>query len=104
MISQRESSAGKPNALSLRLIQGGVGITEAVAIAEMKNLIENQRRELLRLVLRKEGSVVPRACKDLFWNMSKVLHQFYIKDDGFTSEEMIQLVKSIIFEPLPNLE
>ncbi|KAL3503768.1 hypothetical protein ACH5RR_038217 [Cinchona calisaya] len=98
---ERESKAGKLNALSLRLIEGAVGITEAAAIAEMKRLTEYQRRELLRLVVQKEGSVVPRACKDLFWHMSKVLHQFYIKDDGFTSEGMIQLVKSIIYEPLP---
>nr|QIA61389.1 terpene synthase 4 [Chiococca alba] len=97
---ERESKAGQLNALSLRLIHGGVGITEAAAVAEMKSSIEKQRRELLRLVLRKEGSVVPRACKDLFWNMSRVLHQFYVKDDGFTSEEMIELVKSIIYEPI----
>ncbi|CAI9087983.1 OLC1v1022202C1 [Oldenlandia corymbosa var. corymbosa] len=97
---EREAKDGKLNAATLHLLQG---VTEADSIVEMKRTIENQRRELLRLVLQKEGSVVPRACKDLFWNMSKVLHQFYIKDDGFTSQELIELVKSIIHEPLPSV-
>lgn len=97
---KRESKDGKLNALSLYIISGGSDITEEAAIAEMKRLISSQRRELLRLVLQGKNSVLPKACKDLFWHMCTVLHLFYCKDDGFTSEEMISVVKAIIHHPI----
>uniref|UniRef100_A0A5B7ATW7 Putative ent-kaurene synthase n=1 Tax=Davidia involucrata TaxID=16924 RepID=A0A5B7ATW7_DAVIN len=97
---KRESEEGKLNAISLYMIHNRGIVTEKEAIGEMKSSIDNGRRELLRYVLQKKGSVVPRACKDLFWKMSKVLHLFYMKDDGFTSNEMISVVKAIIHEPI----
>ena len=100
-ITQRERKEGKLNSLTLRLSPDGT-VSEAAAIAEVKLLIENERRRLLRLVLQKDGSVVPRACKDMFWNLSRILHQFYFNNDGFTSEvEMVDLVKAIIHKPIP---
>lgn len=98
---ERERKEGKLNSVTLRLSQDGT-VTEAAAIAEVKLLIENERRRLLRLVLQKDGSVVPRACKDMFWNLSRILHHFYFNNDGFSSEvEMVDLVKSIIHKPIP---
>ncbi|KAM1765313.1 hypothetical protein ACFX11_004456 [Malus domestica] len=94
---KRESAEGKLNAVSLAMIHGS-GITEEEAINEMKNVIVSKRRELLRLVLLEKGSVVPRACKDLFWNMSKVLHLF--KHDGFTAHDMMKTAYSVIEEPI----
>ncbi|XP_050107761.1 ent-kaur-16-ene synthase, chloroplastic-like isoform X2 [Malus sylvestris] len=96
---KRESAEGKLNAVSLAMIHGS-GITEEEAINEMKNVIVSKRRELLRLVLHEKGSVVPRACKDLFWNMSKVLHLFYAKHDGFTAHDMMKTAYSVIEEPI----
>ncbi|KAE8124499.1 hypothetical protein FH972_019378 [Carpinus fangiana] len=97
---KRESDEGKLNAVSLCIIHGdGINIEEEV-IKEMKNFIASKRRELLKLVLQEKGSVVPRACKDLFWNMIRVLHTFYRKDDGFTSDEMINAANAIIEEPI----
>ncbi|RXH86679.1 hypothetical protein DVH24_021952 [Malus domestica] len=96
---KRESAEGKLNAVSLAMIHGS-GITEEEAINEMKNVIVSKRRELLRLVLLEKGSVVPRACKDLFWNMSKVLHLFYAKHDGFTAHDMMKTAYSVIEEPI----
>ncbi|RWR88495.1 ent-kaur-16-ene synthase, chloroplastic isoform X1 [Cinnamomum micranthum f. kanehirae] len=52
---------------------------------EMRGLIDSTRRELLGMVLETKGSLVPRECKDLFWMMSKVLHLFYMRNDGYTS-------------------
>ncbi|KAI9160226.1 hypothetical protein LWI28_006333 [Acer negundo] len=95
---KRESEEGKLNAVSLHMIYNN--ITEEEAAAKMKVHIDSKRRELLRLVLQENGSIVPRACKDLFWKMSKVLHLFYIKDDGFTSNEMINAVKEVIHQPI----
>nr|QIA61390.1 terpene synthase 5 [Chiococca alba] len=98
---EREKKAGKPNAVSIRISQNGDGITESAAFEEVKMELEDARRELLRLVVQKDGSVVPRACKDAFWSVSRMLHHFYFNNDGYTSEvEMVELVNSIIHEPL----
>jgi ent-kaurene synthase len=97
---QRESDEGKLNAVSLCIIHGDGINTEEEAIKELKSFIASRRRELLKLVLQEKSSVVPRACKDLFWKMIKVLHLFYRKDDGFTSDEMINVVNAIIEEPI----
>ena len=91
---------GKANALSLHMFHGNGVITEEQAITEMKGLAKRHRRELQRLVLQEKGSTVPRICRDLFWKMSKVLHTFYERDDGFTSNDMLCVVKSIIYEPI----
>uniref|UniRef100_A0A2N9J246 ent-kaurene synthase n=1 Tax=Fagus sylvatica TaxID=28930 RepID=A0A2N9J246_FAGSY len=97
---KRESEEGKLNAVSLCIIHGGGVFTEEEAIKELKSIIGSKRRELLKLVLQEKGSVVPRACKDFFWKMIKVLHLFYMKDDGFTSNEMINAVNAVIEEPI----
>ncbi|XP_062170077.1 ent-kaurene synthase, chloroplastic-like [Alnus glutinosa] len=97
---KRESDEGKLNAVSLCIIHGDGINTEEEAVKELKSFIASRRRELLKLVLQEKSSVVPRACKDLFWKMIKVLHLFYRKDDGFTSDEMINVVNAIIEEPI----
>ena len=97
---QRESEQGKLNAVTLRVIHSGGVITEEEAIKELKSIIGSKRRELLKLVLQEKSSVVPRECKDLFWIMTKVLHLFYMNDDGFTLHEMINAVKVVIEEPI----
>lgn len=78
--------------------------TEEDAIREIKCTINLKRRELLQLVLQEKNSVVPRACKDLFWKMCRVVHQFYMKDDGFTSEDMFGAVKDILHKPITRLQ
>ncbi|KAL6546935.1 Ent-kaurene synthase TSP4, chloroplastic [Orobanche minor] len=98
---ERELKDGKVNAVSLyMMINSGNKITKEAAVMEMKRLVESQRRELLGLVLEEKNSVVPKSCKDLFWHMSTVLHLFYSKDDGFTSQELIRVVKEMIYEPV----
>ncbi|GLU05094.1 hypothetical protein SLE2022_222130 [Rubroshorea leprosula] len=91
---------GKLNSVHLRIIHGPADATEEATIKEMRSYIHDRRRELLRLVLQENGSIVPRACKDLFWKMCKVLHLFYMKDDGFTSHEMSDVVKAVLYEPI----
>ncbi|CAL9016458.1 unnamed protein product [Prunus brigantina] len=97
---KRESAEGKLNALTLAMIHGNRVVTEEETINEMKSVITSKRRELLRLVLLEKGSIVPRACKDLFWNMSKVLHLFYAKNDGFTAHDMMKTVMAVTEEPI----
>ncbi|KAJ7982090.1 Ent-kaurene synthase [Quillaja saponaria] len=97
---KRESEEGKLNVVSLRLLHGDEVITEEEVIKEFRGLINNKRRELLRLVLQEKESIIPRACKELFWKIVKVLHFFYLKDDGFTSHDMIDIVNAVIQEPI----
>ena len=84
----------------MHVIHGNGDITAEDATKEMKAITEDKRRELLRLVLKEKDSIVPRECKDLFWKMIRVLHLFYIKDDGFTSHEMYSTVNEVIKEPV----
>jgi len=87
--------------LSLRILHSCGSVSEDEAKREIESTISSNRRELLRLVLQSEGSVVPRACKELFWKMSKVLHLFYLRTDGFTSpKEMVAAVSAVIHDPL----
>ncbi|XVE53417.1 hypothetical protein DITRI_Ditri03aG0001100 [Diplodiscus trichospermus] len=96
---KRESMEGKLNAVSLHFIDGTRAFTEDVN-EEIKHLIDDRRRELLRLVLQEKDSIVPRACKELFWKMTKIVHLFYMKDDGFTSHELMNAVNAVIHDPI----
>ncbi|KAK4491864.1 hypothetical protein RD792_002643 [Penstemon davidsonii] len=97
---ERELKDGKLSAVSLYIINNGGDITEETAVEEIKRWTEGLRRELHTLVLDGKNSVLPRACKDLFWYMSTILHLFYFKDDGFSSQELIKVVNQIIYNPI----
>lgn len=97
---QRELKDGKLNALSLYIMNNGGETTAEAAILEMKSWIERERRELLRLVLEENKSVLPKVCKELFWHMCTVVHLFYSKDDGFTSQDLFGVVNAIIHQPI----
>ncbi|KAL8147274.1 ent-kaurene synthase-like 1 isoform X1 [Apium graveolens] len=94
---KRESKQGKLNSVSLHMIHTD---SEEAAVQDIKNIINEKRRELQRKVLQDKDSVVPRVCKDLFWKMSRVMHFTYMKDDGFTLDNMFWAVKAIIHEPI----
>ncbi|CAA6670178.1 unnamed protein product [Spirodela intermedia] len=94
---EREDKEGKPNSVSLLVLEGGGSLSVEGAKEELRHLAERNREELLELVLKTEGSTIPRACKDLFWNMSRILHLFYSRSDGFSSPtEMVGAVNSVI--------
>ncbi|GMH02876.1 hypothetical protein Nepgr_004715 [Nepenthes gracilis] len=97
---EREAKEGKLNALSLHLHHSNGALSEEEAIRHIERVVVGKRRELLRLVLQDEESVVPRACKDLFWKMSKVLHLLYKEDDGFTSQRLDGVVKTLLHDPV----
>lgn len=97
---QRELKDGKLNAIPLYVHNCCGKVTNEAAIVEMKSLIDNTRKELLRLILEGENSTIPKPCKDLFWHMCTVVHFFYRKDDGFTSQDMFRVVNTIIHEPI----
>ncbi|KAL2936261.1 Ent-kaur-16-ene synthase chloroplastic [Bienertia sinuspersici] len=98
--SQREAEDGKLNAVSLRILHANGTISKDEAIREIRTTIDNKRRELLRMVLQSDGGVVPKECRQVFWKMSKVLHLFYMKDDGFTSNDLAGAVKAVLHDPI----
>lgn len=98
---KREGQEGKLNSVSLRILHSCGSTSEEEAKKKIRSVIDSSRTELLRLVLLRDGSVVPRACKDLFWKMSRIVHLFYMQNDGFTSpSEMVSAVNAVIHEPL----
>lgn len=82
------------------MIHGNGAVTYEGAIDKMKEVIEENRKELLRLVLQEKGSLVPRNCKDVFWKITKAAYLFYNKIDQFSSHEMHSTVNSVIKEPI----
>lgn len=97
---EREGNQGKLNSVSLLVLHSGGSMSIEAAKKAMQKSIDVSRRDLLRLVLRKE-SAVPRPCKELFWKMCKILHLFYSQNDGFSSpKEMVSAVNAVINEPL----
>ncbi|XP_042386088.1 ent-kaur-16-ene synthase, chloroplastic-like [Zingiber officinale] len=98
---QREGKEGKLNGVSLRILHRHCSISEEDVKQEMQREIESVRTELLRMVVQQDGSVIPRPCKDLFWKMCKIVHLFYMNNDGFTSPtEMASAVNAVIHEPI----
>jgi len=97
---QREYNEGKVNSVSLLVIQSGGSTSIAEARREIQKPIDTCRRDLLRLVLKKEGAV-PRPCKELFWKMCKVCYFFYSRGDSFSSpEEKAREVDAVVNLPL----
>lgn len=97
---QRESSEGKLDSVSLRVLHSGGSMSIEEAKESIRRSIASCRKDLLRLVLKKD-SIVPRACRELFWNMCKICHLFYSHTDAFTSpSEMVSTVNAVINEPL----
>ncbi|XP_051218982.1 ent-kaur-16-ene synthase, chloroplastic-like isoform X2 [Lolium perenne] len=97
---ERESSEGKLDSVSLLVIHSDGSMSTGAAKEAIRRSIASCRKDLLRLVLQ-ENSVVPRACRELFWKMCKVCHLFFSHTDEFTSpSEMVSAVNALINEPL----
>ncbi|KAK6930393.1 Terpene synthase, metal-binding domain [Dillenia turbinata] len=98
---ERESKEGKLNAVPLHIIHRGGIITEQDSIKELREIIGENAKKLLRMILETKDSVVPRACKDLFWDMTQVHYLFYSKVDGFSSPtEMETAINEVLYMPI----
>ncbi|KAK4388989.1 Cis-abienol synthase, chloroplastic [Sesamum angolense] len=106
--SSRESASKKEEERKLNSVilmqaahKDGGGISEEDAIWEIKKIVEFNRRKLLQMVYQRNGSIVPRECKDIFWKTSKIAYYLYSSGDEFTSpQEMMEDMKSLIYKPL----
>ena len=87
---QREKEEGKfINLISLRLIHGRGEENEEDIKKNIQSKIEETRRELTRMVLKKEeGSKLAREVKDVCLKMGTSLHLIYmIKEDVIHAKE-----------------
>ncbi|OEL22662.1 Ent-pimara-8(14),15-diene synthase [Dichanthelium oligosanthes] len=95
---EREKEEGKVN--SVLLLAPRYGGSIETAKREVKSATEASRRELLRLVVR-DGGAVPRPCREVFWNMCKAIHLFYMDEDGYvTPKEMMHAANAVVLNPL----
>jgi len=95
---EREKGQGKINSVLLLARRHG-GCIEA-AKAEVASAIAASRMELLRMLVR-NGGEVPCQCRREFWNISKVVHLFYMEVDGYASpKEMMQASNEVVVERL----
>ncbi|XP_052136680.1 stemod-13(17)-ene synthase isoform X2 [Oryza glaberrima] len=72
------------------------------ARGEVRRAIQASWRDLHRLVFRDDdgGSIVPRACRELFWQTAKVANVFYQEVDGYTPKAMRGMANAVILDPL----
>ncbi|KAF5179732.1 Ent-kaurene synthase [Thalictrum thalictroides] len=98
---KKDKKTGKLNGVSLLMIHDPAVSTKEEAMRKLTACIDSSRSGLMELILKKNGSVVPRACKDLFWDMCRVVHLFYVSNDGYTSaQQMVGYVNYVLFIPL----
>ncbi|CAL5057636.1 unnamed protein product [Urochloa decumbens] len=98
--NEKESSQGCINSVLL----GAMSLASIEAAKrEIQGLLTESQRELLRLVLI-EGGVVPRSCRDIFWNTYKIGHRFYLQGDGCSMpQELVTAVNAVVHEPLQRM-
>jgi hypothetical protein len=100
---KKEMSEGYVNSVLLRAVgDDAVMLPTSIEAAkrEIQVLIVDSQRELLRLVLN-DGSVIPRPCRDIFWNTYKIGHRFYSDGDGFSMpQKLVAAVNAVVHEPL----
>ncbi|KAH9310979.1 hypothetical protein KI387_026014 [Taxus chinensis] len=95
---KREAKEGKQNYMIL-LMKEYPPITAENAIERIRQNIKESTQKLLKNLL--EPSVLPRDCKQLYWNMVRILHLFYLNTDGFSSPtEMLEHVNAVLFKPV----
>ncbi|KAM0017121.1 putative ent-kaurene synthase [Helianthus debilis subsp. tardiflorus] len=97
---KRELKDGKLNGVTLHKKYGKSGIEEEEIVDEIKMLIDDLEKKLMKMVLERKESIVPNACKDVFWKTCCSGKFFYATDDGFSGENILDTVKDVMYEPV----
>ncbi|CAK9220564.1 unnamed protein product, partial [Sphagnum troendelagicum] len=93
---KRELGERKKSSVVLYMIEHPE-ITELEAIAQVQNIIDNTMQQLNWEVIRPTS--VSSACKQLHFNMARILNLFYRRTDGYSSPtEMADLVKKVLYD------
>uniref|UniRef100_A0A0D9VHC7 Uncharacterized protein n=1 Tax=Leersia perrieri TaxID=77586 RepID=A0A0D9VHC7_9ORYZ len=102
MTYEREIKMGKANSVLIKAFSRDGGSPESIEAAkdEIRRTIDSSRCELQRMVFR-EGGIVPRPCREIFWHMTKVVSVFYLEEDAYYSpKEMLNRANAVVMDPL----
>ncbi|XP_055819834.1 beta-phellandrene synthase (neryl-diphosphate-cyclizing), chloroplastic-like isoform X2 [Solanum dulcamara] len=101
---KREQGESSMNLVTILMTQSPsrTNISEEEAIMKIKEILESNRRELLKMVLiQKKGSQLPQLCKEIFWRTSKMVYFTYSHGDEYHfPEEMKNHIDEVIYKPL----
>nr|UNZ93471.1 diterpene synthase class I [Scutellaria baicalensis] len=98
---KKEKEENSVNSISVQTAGGG--ITEEKAILKVKQILEYNRRKVVKMVCQREGSIIPRECKQLFWKLCKLAYFVYPLDgvDEYTCpKEIAREVNALIWDPI----
>ena len=95
---QKEQKEGSITLVTLLM----KSMSEEEAVMKTKEILEMNRRELLKMVLvQKKGSQLPQLCKDIFWRTSKMVYFTYSHGDEYRfPEEMKNHIDEVFYKPL----
>nr|APG42602.1 kaurene synthase-like 1 [Salvia divinorum] len=97
---ERKENTGNSVSLLLAANKDDSAFTEEEANTKIKEMAECNRRKLMQIVY-KTGTLFPRKCKDMFLKVCRIGCYLYASGDEFTSpQQMMEDVKSLVYEPL----
>ncbi|KAM7465966.1 hypothetical protein LguiB_013528 [Lonicera macranthoides] len=98
---RRDTDERKLNGCSLMVSQSEGAITIEYARTEMLRMIENSRRELMRMMLTKP-SVLPKTLIESFFYLHQISYYFYIKNDEYRipTKRIVDDMNGLLYEPL----
>ncbi|XP_049350174.1 beta-phellandrene synthase (neryl-diphosphate-cyclizing), chloroplastic-like [Solanum verrucosum] len=101
---KREQGESSMNLVTILMTQSPrrKNISEEEAIMKIKEILESNRRQLLKMVLvQKKGSQLPQLCKEIIWWSSKMICFTYSHGDEYKfPEEMKNYIDEVIYKPL----
>nr|WJZ49125.1 hypothetical protein [Scutellaria barbata] len=84
-------------------VQTAGGISEEEAILKVEQIVEYNTRKVVKMVCQREGSIIPRECKQLFWKTCKLGYFVYPPDGGdeySSPKEIAKEMNALIWEPI----
>nr|UVC58053.1 KSL7 protein [Isodon rubescens] len=95
---KKERDERKINSV-ITLMNSG-GLSEEEAVSNILKMIDDQRKELLKLVVQREGSVFPKIVRDAFWRSCNISFYLYTFTDEFTLPlQMKEDMKLLLHDP-----
>nr|QEY10196.1 diterpene synthase class I [Scutellaria barbata]UNZ11785.1 diterpene synthase class I [Scutellaria barbata] len=98
---KKEKEENLVNSVSVQTAGGG--ISEEEAILNVEQIVEYNTRKVLKMVCEREGSIIPRECKQLFWKICQIAYFLYPQDGGdeFSSpKETAKEINALIWDPI----
>nr|QXT24226.1 IlKSL2 [Isodon lophanthoides var. gerardianus] len=96
---KKERDERKINSVIILMNSGK--LSEEEAVSSILKTVDHHRKELLKLVVQREGSMFPRAIMDVFLRPCPIAYYLYTFTDEFTApQQMKQDMKLLFHQPL----